>query len=245
MDSDHRHELKENDLAEFMRNFGQFWTRWGNSLLLVVLVVLIAVVSVQMITAHRFRRHEQNWSSLEFETSPAALASVAETVSHPPIRALAHLRAGDALLRGEAVDAVSSPDDASASGPAAAQRRLRQAAEHYEAVRQMADADALFKLNALLGLAAVAESQRQWDLAQQLYEQAVAESREQQQPALAEQAAQRLAMLDRLREPMTLAPAAPETPAAPDADAPLQEAAPADTADAAPPAAAPADTDQP
>lgn len=245
MDSDHRHELKENDLAEFLRNFSQFWSRWGNSLLLVILVVLIAVVSVQFITGHRFRKSEQNWQSLEFETSPAALAAVAESVNDAPVRALAHLRAGDALLRGESLDAQAGHEDTAAGVKAAEQHRLRQAAEHYEAVRQMADADALLKLNALLGLAAVAESQQQWDLAQRFYEQAVAESREQQQPALTEQAVQRLAMLDRLREPMTLAPASPQTPAAPDADAPRQEAAPADTADAAPPAAPPADADQP
>jgi tetratricopeptide (TPR) repeat protein len=226
MDSEHRHELKENELAEFFRHFGQFWEKWGNSLLLVILVVLVAVVSVQIVTGHRFRQHEQNWSSLEFETHPSALAQVAESVKHPPIRALAHLRAGDALLRGDVVDAPSGfTVEAQPLDAAGRQRQLQEAAEHYEAVRQMERADGLFRVNALLGLAAVAENQGQWDLAQQRYEQAIAEARDIHQPALGEHAAQRLAMLERLREPMTFAPPA----AATETDAPQTDALQADT----------------
>lgn len=217
MDSEHRHELKENELAEFFRNFGQFWNKWGNSLLLVVLVVLVAVVAIQMVTGHRYREHEQTWESLEFEQSPAGLAAVAESVNDPHVRALAHLRAGDALLRTE--PSLGAADElgveTSTLDTATRRRKLTEAAGHYEAVREATGVDPIYKVNALLGLAAVAEGLEQWELAGQRYDQVMAEAGEIDQPALAEHAQQRAKMLDRLREPMTLAPVVAAVPAVP------------------------------
>lgn len=231
MDSEHRHELKENELAEFFRNFGQFWQKWGNSLLLVVLVVLVAVVAVQMITGYRYRQQEQNWANLEFEQSPAGLASVAESVDDPVVRALAHLRAGDRLLRAE-IEVGAAEELAMGGGDnaAARQRTLHEAATHYEAVREMAALAPIYKVNALLGLAAVAESQRQWELAGQRYEQTIAEAQAIDQPALVQQAQQRAAALDRLREPMSLAPPVASATANDAADVPTTGTDEAETA---------------
>jgi len=206
MDSEHRHELKENDLADFLAHFGQWWAKHGTKLLTVVLVLAVAFTGKRWYDMRTVAAKENAWRDLAETTSPEGYRSVALTHPNAAVRALAYLRGADLLLANTAVG-----DD---SDLAETSQTLDSAALMYEQVINDRQTHLVYKLNAQLGLAAVAEGGRDWDAARQHY-QSVIDQAGTQYTTIAKQAQARAAMLDRLEKPVVFGPE--ETEAAPPA----------------------------
>ncbi len=196
MDADHRHELKENDLAEFLRHFGQWWGKYGNTLLIALLVVVAVFTGVRMLNAKALTDHEDAWRDLAQTDSPQGLRVVAESYKDPAVRTLAHLWGADALLVQAARPADNEQEQIAA---------LDTAALTY---REVIDGDTphpLYALNARLGLARIAEARGDWDEAAQLY-QIVIDQAGDANSTIRAQAGRGLAMLDRLAIPVVFGP---------------------------------------
>ena len=136
-------------------------------------------------------------------TTPQGYQLVAQSHDDPAVQAIALLRGADLLLS-EAVEGRSASDEA--LSPAEA---LPQAATMYQ---QVADSKAapVYRVNALLGLAAVLESQQQFEQAEQAYNQAAELAEQANLIDLAGQVQARLALLPELAKPVIFA----EQPAA-------------------------------
>jgi len=213
MDSEHRHELKENELLEFLRNFKEWWDKHGTRTLGTILIA-IAVMGLATwwfglfgYPSRQARAREQAWTALASARSPEAKKQLAQThrKDHPGLAAMALLSAADEIYgnalfgsyEGSGIDATrNSPSDATRA-------QLQRAAALYQ---QTLDTPApgepsAVHLNARLGLAAVHETLGNWDEAQRHYEatwKAAGPYR-----AIARLAEQRLADLDRRRQPIT------------------------------------------
>lgn len=219
MDADHRHELKENDLAEFLAHFGEWWQKHGTKLTLIVLVIVAAYAGKRLIDARSSTAMEQAWGDLATSTSPESYQFVAQSHDMPAVRALANLRGADLLLAQVTVPPDDEPNaqTATADAPpdnADPHQALLDAAAMYQRVIDDPAAGLAFKLNAHLGLAAVAESFHQWGQAKQHYN-TVVDLAGPAHAAIATRTRTRLGMLDRLDKPVLFAPD-PEPAAEPD-----------------------------
>jgi len=238
MDSEHRHELKENDLAEFLHHFGQFWSKWGNSILLGLLIGLVVVFGVHHLRTRAAQKLERALSDLHLETTPAGLADVAARTDLVAVKAEAYLRAGEMLLTRAVM-----PDAPDATSPRTDEERkldLDEAQTMLQRVVELPDVSPAFQFNAKLTLAAVAETRHEWDKAAEIY-QGVKTDAAKDYPPLADRASMRLAMLDRLKQPVHLVPDPPK-PVEVKPDAPVDLGQPATEGTAETEQPAPADT---
>jgi len=232
MDPKHREELEHNDLEHFFTHFSEWWAKYQNPVLITILVVVGSFSVYTIVTNNRLAARNAAWGDLANSSSPEALASVAASQSNATVRNLASLRAADLLLvrvinGGQDADATN-PDDPTAPEvapiPSDPEADLREAGRLYQQVVADKDAHAVYRLNARLGLAAVAEANQQWAAAREQY-QAVIETAGEHQPAIAGQARTRLGLLQRLEQELVYAPTpvvsdTPDTPNDPSATQP-------------------------
>lgn len=248
MDADHRHELKQNDLEEFLTHSKEFWAKWGNFITIVVLVVVVSVTGYRFYQSRQVSAQEKALADLLSAATPEAYRDLARESDNPVVRTMANLRGADMILLqlsmpeppndgpGQGSDGKPATDqkpDATPMDPAEREKRLSQAASMYRQVIEQSP-HVLYAFNARLGLAAVAESLGQWDDAAAEY-QRVATDAAATYPAIAGQAATRLELLDRLKMPLTFAPEPP-----PPADKPQTNAG----TEAMPQVTAPVETSQ-
>jgi predicted negative regulator of RcsB-dependent stress response len=208
MDKKHRHELEENDLLDFMANFKDWWAKHGNKLLLVVLVVLVGLLGYKLIHQRTVEARDIAERDFSQATSPEALRNLAQNSSDANYQAKAYLRGGDLLLERSRQSGGATPGDAKAAPaltPEQRQENLRNAEAMYKPVLDLDKAHASYKLNARLGLAAVAEDRQQWDVARQQLE-TVRKDAGEAFPVLAAQAVARQGLLARLQAPVVFAP---------------------------------------
>lgn len=203
------HDLRDNDLAEFFSHFGEWWSQYGNTVLAVVLAGAIVFLGYKFWTIRSYQATESAWSELANTTSPQNYLSVAADHSDPAVQALAYLRAGD--LFAQAARAAHAP--AAASQPAqhlSPEQALSQAQDAYQHVLAVAK-HPVYRINATLGLARVAESRRDWSAAQKQYQQALDAAQTASLPSLALQAQHGLDMLPQLQEPVVFPATQPAT----------------------------------
>ena len=234
MDSQHRHELQQSDLANFLTHFGEWWRKNGLRTLLILLVVVGGTFIYRMRLTRVEQAHDAAWYDLSQATSADQYRGVARSHDLPAIHAVAHLRAGDWALR-KAL-APDNPLDAVAAGgeggvtpkpvDTAEQRRKRLldgAEQDFQAVLDYPAAHLTLKLNAWLGLAAVAESRGEWGKANEIYDKVQAEAGAGQE-RISRLAAGHAAALDRVQEPVIFSPEPPELPKLGDLPVELQGA---------------------
>jgi tetratricopeptide (TPR) repeat protein len=199
MDTKHRHELEQNDLASFIVNFQAFWAKHGNKVLTVVLVVLAFFVVKRLLDQNRESQQEGSWADLATTSSPDGFAEVARKYEGTPVEAIAYLNAGDLLLRKAAIPEAptTAPATQEADDPT---RALEQAESYYRKAQSAEAVSPIVKLNALLGLASVAESRGQIDEAKKLYQQVIDQA--QDFHSIRTQAEARLALADNLARPI-------------------------------------------
>lgn len=217
MDSQHRHELQENDLANALTgarsiwNDKDWWTRYGNKILLVLLLLSSAFLAKTWADNRTAAAHEQQWADLGMANSPESLDGVASSYSDTTVKSLALLRAGDLLAQraaaGEMV--VTSFTDPTATQPSTVTtdpaKDAADAILRYQKVIGMDRVNPLVRLNAMLGLASTYEDQKDWTNAKATYEQVMDQGKD-VSPILAVRAKNRLEILPRLSEPVVFAP---------------------------------------
>lgn len=174
MDSQERHELKQNDLYEFLTHFKQWWDKNGTSTLLIIVCALGGVMGYRWYSSRETRLNEQAWGAMAVAQQPDELVRVAEDYPDTPVARMAMLQAGDTLLQ-QATFGV--PDPANEAMPRQltaeeTQDYLDRASKLYEKVIATGHGEglpSLVVLNARLGLAATYESMGQFDKAVEQY----------------------------------------------------------------------------
>lgn len=232
MDNQHRHDLEENDLQEFIMNFREWWSKWGNATMTIVAVVCLAVAVYLILSTRATQAHESAWNDLANSAGAQALAQVASEHSDTTVKVLANLRAADIYLSNAAVPQVAKsakPKDQSgetsakekstqtsqAPAPKLSQaEQLTRAKAMYKSVLEIAK-HPLFKLNALMGLASVAENKGNWAQAGDYYQQAKTLGKKSGYTNFTSNANARLDHIKELKHPVNFAPKIKEPQAKP------------------------------
>lgn len=182
MDQERPHEAPRSEVMETLDDWRAAWNRYGTPITAVIAAALIAYAGYNFFQASRTNAYNEAWSALAGSTAPASYRGVAEESSDPAVRQNARLAAADLLLD----EAVREPfatasEDQGASSDAAAGDPLDQAEALYQATLDEAQSaragvagHPLYRLNALEGLAIVAEARRDEDLARERFEAVIA-----------------------------------------------------------------------
>jgi tetratricopeptide (TPR) repeat protein len=234
MDREHRHDLEQNDLEQFLANFGEWRKKYGATTLLWIMVIVLAVVGWNLYGNITQSSHDNAWNDLAGTTSPEGFQRVAEDHGDETVTVLASLWGGDAALT-----SALAPSNGEAAPDADAM--LAQAEAMYQQILNQTG-EPVYRISAILGLAAVAETRGDFEQAAQRYDQAIALA-EPTYTALAQRAQQRKQMLDRLDEPVIFAPPVPQAEAAAPQEA--QEQAPQEQPQTAEEPAPEAESEQP
>jgi hypothetical protein len=208
MDPNRLKQVQQTDLTESRLNQEfVFWLKEkGPTWLLVILLGLVAWVGIDRYQQYRAAKHAGAFFDLEKASGAEALESVAE--DHEGIASVPHLarlRAADVYLlevdrRRDFEDLDNDLDDA------AIEERLDKAEALYRAVLDGARRDTgerLFAVQALFGLAAVAEARGEFDKARDFYDQ-VAQTAGDAYAPIAARARQRQESLAALDPSLTL-----------------------------------------
>lgn len=203
MDSQHRHELEQNDLERVLGGTKEWITENQQSVLwgLIIIAVVVGgfVYYAQSKGSEQAARYEL-WDLYATAQTPGGLDQILENASAPAdLVVLSHLKKADMLL-----EEGLQPGLGSDSAQEQKKVRFEQAIDHYDNVINNDKAKPLVKYNAMLGKASAAESLRQWDDAESAY-QSIVDAAE-AYPAIMQVAKARLAALDRIKVPVTFAP---------------------------------------
>jgi len=204
MDADHRHELRDNDLMEFILDFKVFLDKWGNTIMWTALIAASVFATVRLYNYRKQQQHEAAWSDLAQSSAPAVLVKIASEYSDPAVKALAYLSAGDIRLAEAAHPPAEGEEPVDANAPEKAAATYRQALEAGKG-----ETGTLYRLNAMLGLATAYEQQQQWDKARTQYQQVVKEA-DDRYTRIAALAKANLALLDQLQTPIVFGPEPPK-----------------------------------
>ncbi len=222
MDSEQRHELKENDLMAFFRNFKDWWNRHGTRTLGMILIAIALVLGYQWYSGRDARAREQAWTALASARTAEERQQVAQTYAgeRPGLAGMALLAAADELYA-QALFGSTNPNDMvldANMGEQAKRNQLERAATLYQQVIDSASPTqpSILKLNARLGLGSVHETLGNWDQAREQYDAAWKQAGAYQTVSRIAQA--RLNDLDQRMQPITF-PADPNV-AAPNAAVP-------------------------
>lgn len=236
MDSKHRHELEQNDLVVFLTHFNEWWNKYGQMTLIVVLVAVGAFTAMRFYNYNKMQAHENAWGGLAQSTSPESYRATAAE-NKGAVKALALLRGADLLLAQATVpqnasedmtaqaEAVKPAAEGAATDPEATPASpvkvsleapkvqdpaamLEDAGKMYQAVVDDASVHVVLRINAMLGLASVAEAQGKWDAAGQAYDKAY-DLAGSEYVVLAKQASGRKARLADISKPVVFAKDAP------------------------------------
>lgn len=206
MDSEHKHELQQNDLEHFLSNFGEWWSKNGTKLLAVVFGVAAVFMVVRVVRTNAHNAWQEQLKTLAEASDPYSYDNAAEAVSDPGLKAIALLRSADLRL-------AMSRKPTEGDNP---KKLLDEAEAAYGKVAGMSGVHAVHALNAKLGLASIAENRRDFDAAEKHYTEVIDQAGE-SFPAIAFRAKGRRGMLPRLRQPIVFGdgstpPAAAVTP---------------------------------
>lgn len=201
MDSKERHELKDNDLAEFLENFGDFWGKNGNTIMVIVIAVMAVWFGTRYYRSSAAIGHDNAWADLAATSTPAGYRERAvENAGHEGVPHLALLRGAEAYHQqaikikqdegGEVDESVMSSEDS------------LDAAEEMFNQLLASDAPAPYQANAAVGLANVAETRGDFDAAAKHWDKAKTIADEARLTTISTLAELRIGMLDDLKRPI-------------------------------------------
>lgn len=200
MDAKERHELKDNDLAEFLENFGAFWNKHGNIISAIILFAVAGWLGLRYYKAHHIARQENAWADLASTTTPQGYRERAKEDSGiGGLGSVALLRGAEAYHK-QAINLLeeeAKPD----SGVMSPQDSLANAQKMYKQVLD-SNADAVYRANAAAGLANVCETLEDFDAAKTYWTQADELAKAGRLETIAALAETRLKMLDELAQPI-------------------------------------------
>ena len=231
MDPNRPHEQATNEVTEFIVDLKNFWDRYGNTLLIVLVIGSLTVFVVSLVRTQRSNAHNAAWTDVANSTSPESFAQIGQDHRLPGVKHYAWLTAADLKVR-ESLTADADEVEA----------LLKDAELYYNQVLDAAD-HPVYRVNALEGLGIVAEGRQNRDEAAKRYEALIAYAKD--APGLqgwADRGQARLNGLDDALTPVRFAPSPEptetETPEAAEAqtEAPEQGETPAAPEAAEPPA---------
>lgn len=232
MDSQERHDLKQNDLQEFLTHFKEWWDKHGTTILLAMIVVILGFYGWRWYSTKDVKAKQAAWSAVQLASTPEGLQDAAAL--HADVRGAwgrAMLDAADALASqanlGIEPSAAGQPGQEIALTPEQRQRKRQLAADIYQ--RVIDQGEGLFAINARFGLAAIHESLGEFDKAAAQYGEIQRQAAA--WPNIVRQAERQAARLESLRQPIEFRPAPapqPEAEAASDGDAPADPPKPVD-----------------
>lgn len=201
MDSERRHELETNDLREFMENFKDFWDKYGNQLLLGLIIVLGGWLGYSRYNQWQADKADAAYTSLNDADSPDAFRAIAG--EHSRVFDEAMRRGGDTALGQARRDLIANDTEA-------ANAVLKKAAAAYTALVERGGT-VEYQLAGQEGLAKVAVMRDEWDKAEAHY-QRVIELADDTYVTQADRAQRALNRLGLLKSPVAFAEpdAAPE-----------------------------------
>ncbi len=195
----HAGDFHENrsEVEEAFDKAKDLWSKYGNYVMIALIVVLGVWAALRLYNyIHLTRANDASSALMSAGTSPEANDVVAgDHDSIEGVAQLASLRAADLYLQRS-----QQPVAADLSAEEKAQA-LDKAGTRYQQVLDNAE-HPLFQMNALLGLAAVAEENQQWDAARGHYSQATQLAEANYFPSIAAKAKARSALLDQIRKPI-------------------------------------------
>ncbi len=153
----------EKEMSNFFDDLRNAWDRYGSFALWVVVITSFSYLAYSLVTYNRVTKQENAWSDLANSTAPASFEQVAQDHSNRAVSLLALLQAADMYL-GETA-ALDEGD--------ALTGKLDQAEALYQQVVNEATHDE-YRINALEGLAVVAEGRRDLDEAAKRNEAVIA-----------------------------------------------------------------------
>lgn len=205
---------EQNDLQAFAGGFSAWWERWGTYVLVVILVVVGGIAAKRWYDHFRTEAHEKRWGELSRETSAPALKGVAVDNAGTVVEAFAYLRAGDAAMTQATfpqaeISATTMPATAPSIDP---KKALEDAEISYKKAISSSACPKIVRLNAELGLAAIAEARGNWDEAAKAYKSLIDTAGDEHAP-IRLQAQSRLDYIARAKAPLVLAAPPPPKPA--------------------------------
>jgi len=165
MDSEHRHELKENDLAVAITTLKDWWAKHQMKVLGGAVVLAALILAIRYFSASATASRDNEQYALATAPTPEAFRSLAQDTSNDAVKLHANLRGADAILplvrkpAGVGADAISEDKK---------KQLLDQGESMYQSVLDAAK-HPLIRIKARLGLAALAETRGQWDKAKEQY----------------------------------------------------------------------------
>jgi len=211
MDSEHRHELQQNDLEEFLTHFKEWWQKHGTNTLLTILIIVAVIFFYRWYSGREQRMLNTAYTELANAADPYAMTELAGEYDHiEGFAAAARLRAANQLTRqalGLETTAAAQED-----APVGEERQnmLEQARGLYQRVVESGSTTQLQVLNARFGLAAVQETLGDFEAAQQQY-QTIQDEAGDQWSVLAARAKRLSSNISDIRQPIEF----PEPPAPP------------------------------
>jgi|GEM_PF-4565441 len=192
-------EAADNDLQHFMHSFGVFWDRYGNSILVVVSLAAIIFAVWSWRRNSQIQAREQALSQLATATSPEAMIGLGDDYigSRPGVALTSYLHAGDLSLF-EVIDLNKTEEERA--------RALTNAKNAFDKALAASSDQPIFRVNALLGAAAVAENEHDFDKAKGYYEEVLVLAQSNSLSLHVAKAQARLDLLPELSQPVTLLP---------------------------------------
>jgi predicted negative regulator of RcsB-dependent stress response len=201
MDAKERHELKDNDLAEFIDHFGEFWSRHGNAVMVAVILVMLVWFGFGYYNNNNAANHENAWADLSSTTTPQGFRERAvESAGYPAVPQLALLRGAETYHQ-QAIQLTQEADGTKDDGMMSAEESLQAAESMFNQVLN-SDADPAFLANAAVGLANLAETRHDFEAAAEHWSNAKQIADDARLSTIATLAQLRIDMLDDLARPI-------------------------------------------
>lgn len=206
MDHKHREELDQNDLMEFGFRLREWFAKYGSMLLWVLLAVAAIALAVRWYSIGQAQKRNDAWNEVASAADPDSFRAIAREYDIPEVSALAYLRGADLELARATIPMPPPPPNTTqpATRPTGS---IEQAKQMYLEVTKLEGVSPVYKLNAMLGLAAVAEAEHDWAAADQWYTSVKNQAGE--YAAIKAQAEARASRLDSLKTAAAFAPEAP------------------------------------
>ena len=212
LDPNDPHAPAPGEVREFLDDARRFWAVNGTWIATTLCVFAVVYFGWNFYQSRQASTLENAWADLYGVNSQSMIDLVAEDPGTPAVETLALLRGGDIALNEHQKLAEPEAD--------AGAELLSLAESRYTAALDAAPAD-LYRLNALEGLAVVAESRRDADAARGFYEQ-LKQAAGDRYPQWVARTDRRLERLADLPGPVAFAPAL-NPPAAEGGDEPASE----------------------
>lgn len=181
MDKQHKEELQQNDLKEFLTHFDRFVSKHGKSLVVFILLIAAVIFVSRWYRTKDLVAQESAWADIAAATTPASLEIAAQTHADlPGAASFALLSAADQLYFETVVGTAGDVPDA--TNPRLSPEKLKKLSDRVVPLyQQVIDAPqahetSLYRLNARLGLAATLTTLGEFDEAGEQYDLVIEEA---------------------------------------------------------------------